>query len=113
MRWLFAGLALIVAATVPVGAIRPAGPHQPDALRGTVRIVLVSDVMVGRAVAPVLEREPGAVFAGVRHILTGADVAAANLESRLTLRLPSDPDRHDLRGRPAAALARSGPRTST
>lgn len=58
MRWLFAGLALIVAATVPVGAIRPAGPHQPDALRGTVRIVLVSDVMVGRAVAPVLERDP-------------------------------------------------------
>lgn len=110
MRWLFTGLALIVAATVPVDAVRPAEPHQADSPRGTVRIVLVGDVMVGRGVGPVLEREPDAVFAGVRHILTGADLTAANLESPLTLRLPSDPDRHDLRGDPTAAevLAAAG-----
>jgi len=50
----------------------------------TARIVLAGDLMLGRGVAPRLAVEPGEVFAGVRHIVSGSDLAAANLESPLT-----------------------------
>ncbi len=49
------------------------------------RILLVGDIMTGRGVASVLENDPDGVFAGVRHLLLDADVAAGNLESPLTL----------------------------
>ena len=58
----------------------------PSGSGETVRILLVGDVMTGRGVASAIERDPGAVFANVRHLLNGADVVAANLESPLTTR---------------------------
>lgn len=51
-----------------------------------VSVVLVGDVMLGRGVAPIVRSEPAEVFEDVRHIIAGADIAAANLESPLTLR---------------------------
>lgn len=40
--------------------------------------------MMGRGVAPGIAAAPDEVFAGVRHLLADADLAAANLESPLT-----------------------------
>ncbi len=42
--------------------------------------------MIGRGVTPHLEADAGAVFAGVRHLVSAADIAAGNLESPLTTR---------------------------
>ncbi len=42
--------------------------------------------MLGRGVAGSAASNPDEVFAGVRHLLTGADIAGANLESPLTTR---------------------------
>ncbi len=54
--------------------------------RPIVSVVLVGDVMLGRGVAPIVRNEPLGVFEDVRFLVTEADIAAANLESPLTLR---------------------------
>ena len=51
-----------------------------------VSVVLVGDVMLGRGVSPIVLSEPAGIFEEMRHIIAGADIAAANLESPLTLR---------------------------
>ncbi len=42
--------------------------------------------MLGRGVAPVIEADGDSAFEGVRHLLSEADIAGANLESPLTTR---------------------------
>ncbi len=78
------------------GSITPSTPGPTS-----VRIVLVGDVMMGRGVAGSIAADPDELFAGVRHLLSDADMAAANLESPLTRRphlvagpneLEADPD---------------------
>lgn len=67
---------------VPTGG---ASLRAPD---GTVRLLFAGDVMLGRGVATL---DPATLFEGVRHVVSSADVAVANLESPLTERphLPS------------------------
>lgn len=111
MRWLLAVTSLLVAAfcppTWPGSAVESDPPAAPSR---AVRVILAGDLMVGRGVAGIFDRDPDAVFSGIRHLLAGADVAAANLESPLTARGPLDPLRNDLRGDPSAAsvLAAAG-----
>ncbi len=71
----------------------------------TVRVLLVGDVMFGRGLTEPLARDPGAVFAGVRHILGAADVVGANLESPLTDRPHVSDNKNELEADPAAAVA--------
>lgn len=50
------------------------------------RIVLVGDLMLGRHVADVVDNDPDSVFAGLRPVIVGADLALGNLESPFTTR---------------------------
>lgn len=99
---LLSGCGPIVAADEVPAAPAPTGP--------TVRIVLVGDVMLGRGVASKLQSVPDEVFAGVRHIISGADIAGANLESPLTNRPHISQNENALEADPASAtlLASSG-----
>ncbi len=56
----------------------------PAAARPTVRMLFAGDVMVARGVAPVLADQGAALFEDVRFVISGADLAAANLESGLS-----------------------------
>lgn len=81
--------ALAVSCVVMASCAAPAGLEAVDAAAPsspTARILLVGDVMLGRGVALVASAQPDEVFAGVRHLVAAADVAAANLESPLTAR---------------------------
>ena len=61
--------------------------HSTHATRGSVvSVLLVGDVMLGRGVASGARNDPAGLFEDVRHVVTSADIAAANLESPLTLR---------------------------
>jgi len=96
---LLAALALIVGCSDPADTqALPLGTPSP-----TVRIVLVGDVMTGRGLSPVIEREADAVFAEVRHLIAAADIAAANLESPLTERPHISPSENQLQADPATA----------
>jgi poly-gamma-glutamate capsule biosynthesis protein CapA/YwtB (metallophosphatase superfamily) len=58
---------------------------------GPVRILFAGDVMVGRAVAPLLAAEGVSVFEDIRMVISEPDLAVANLESALvteTWRVP-------------------------
>lgn len=76
----------------------------------TVRVLLVGDVMTGRGVAARFAGDADEVFSGVRHILTAADLAAANLESPLTTQPHVSNNENQLRADPATAatLAAAG-----
>ncbi|HEU4356492.1 MAG TPA: CapA family protein [Actinomycetota bacterium] len=76
------------------GAVR----HAPE---GTVRLLFAGDVMLGRGVA---EFDPTTLLEGVRHVVSSADLAIANLESPLTGRphLPSAGP-NELEATPASA----------
>jgi hypothetical protein len=99
---LLAGCGPIVVNDDPPATLTRTGP--------TVRIVLVGDVMLGRGVASRIESTPDEVFAGVRHLIGGADLAAANLESPLTARPHIADSENALEADPASAalLAASG-----
>ncbi len=56
------------------------------ALPTTARVVLVGDVMLGRGVSRPAREDPEALFAGIADVISGADLAGANLESPLTNR---------------------------
>ena len=75
-----------------------------------VSVALVGDVMLGRGIRSIVRNEPTGVFEDVRHILAGADIAAANLESPLTLRPHIATNPFALEADPAAAgsLATAG-----
>ncbi|HSD48313.1 MAG TPA: CapA family protein [Actinomycetota bacterium] len=66
----------------------PTGGAVERAPEGTVRLVFAGDVMLGRGVAAL---DPATLLEGVRHVVSSADLAVANLESPLTERphLPS------------------------
>ena len=68
-----------------------------------VSVLLVGDVMLGRGVAPIVRSEPAGIFEEVRHVIAGADIAAANLESPLTLRPHTATNPFALEADPAAA----------
>ncbi|MDJ0952589.1 MAG: CapA family protein [Acidimicrobiia bacterium] len=76
----------------------------------TARVLLVGDVMTGRGLADLLASSPDDVFSGVRHLLTGADLAAANLESPLTVLPHTSSNENQLQADPATAatLAAAG-----
>ncbi len=83
------------AATTATGTMTGTGP--------TVRVVLVGDVMVGRGVASAIAADGSEVFAPVRHLLTDADIAGANLESPLTDRAHLAENPNALEADPSAA----------
>ena len=89
----------------PTTTTSPPLPAEP-----AVRVVLVGDLMTGRGLAGLLASEPDEVFAGVRHLITAADVAAANLESPLTTLPHVSANENELEGDPATAavLAAAG-----
>ncbi len=76
----------------------------------TVRLLLAGDVMLGRGMSAVVARDPDGVFADVRHLVAGADAAAANLESPLTHRAHVSRNQNTLEADPADAgvIARAG-----
>jgi hypothetical protein len=59
--------------------------------------------MLGRGVGPVVRNDPTGLFEDVRHVVTDADIAAANLESPLTLRPHIAMNPFALEADPAAA----------
>lgn len=75
-----------------------------------VSVLLVGDVMLGRGVAPVVRDDPTGLFEDVRHVVTSADVAAANLESPLTTRphIASNPYALEADPQAAGSLATAG-----
>jgi poly-gamma-glutamate synthesis protein (capsule biosynthesis protein) len=75
-----------------------------------VRLLFAGDVMLGRRVGPVLVADGSAVLEGVRHVVSSADVAAANLESPLTDLPHISPDPNVLKADPdvAGLLAGAG-----
>ncbi len=68
------------------------------------RVILVGDIMTGRGLTGVLDSEPQAVFAAVRHLLQGANLAAANLESPLTTLPHTSSNENRLQADPATAI---------
>ena len=78
--------------------------------RSVVSVLLVGDVMLGRGVASVVREDPIGLFEDVRHVVTGADVAAANLESPLTTRphIASNPYALEAAPQAAGSLATAG-----
>lgn len=86
-------LALVVLAACagpPAGSTHgaPTGGADERVRGGTARLLFAGDVMLGRGVAAL---DPAALFEGVRHVVSSADLAVANLESPLSERphLPS------------------------
>lgn len=73
--------------------------------QASTRVILVGDIMTGRGLTGVLDSEPGAVFAAVRHLLQGTDLAAANLESPLTTLPHISSNENQLQADPATARA--------
>jgi len=69
-----------------------------------VRIALVGDVILGRSIAPVVEKDPGAVFAEVRHVISQSDLALFNLESPLTEREHASANVHHFEADPSGAV---------
>lgn len=74
----------------------------------TVSVLLVGDVMLGRGVAPLVRSDPTGVFEDVRHVVTAADFAAANLESPLTFRAHIATNPFALEADPASAGSLAG-----
>ncbi len=85
-------------------------PDTPPEAAGVAHILLVGDVMLGRGVAPVAAADPDGVFEHIRHTVSGADVAAANLESPLTTRphLAENPNALEADPATAGLLAAAG-----
>ena len=89
----------------------PTPPPTPSPPPARVVLAAVGDVMLGRSVGVRLESEGAEVaFAGVRHILAGADIAVANLESAIGVTGAPAPKAYTFRAPPIAveALALAG-----
>lgn len=101
-----AGVAAVVA-LLAAGAALGAAPRESH---GPLTITLVGDVMLGRGVAQVAQRDPSGLFEEVRRILRGSDLSMANLESPLTLRPHLSANPHQLSADPATVdlLAEAG-----
>jgi poly-gamma-glutamate capsule biosynthesis protein CapA/YwtB (metallophosphatase superfamily) len=114
MKTLLVSLLLIVSACASgagtsTGTATTKGDTGPSA-PPTATLLFVGDVMVGRRVLPVLERDGPGVFEGVRFVVSSADLAAANLESPLTDRphLSDNPNALEAPPETAGLLARAG-----
>ena len=99
---------MLAIAALLVGAC--SGQPATDSEADVVRIVMGGDVMLGRGVGTIAERDPHGVFAGIEMQLAAADLAMANLESPLTERPAVAGIQYDLTASPAAAtlLAEAG-----
>ena len=97
-------LCLGCSSTSPTSTNGSAAPDDQPARGNTASVVLLGDVMLGRSVAPVAQNDGDSIFEPLRAMLTGADLALANLESPLTERthllgenaLEADPRRAEL-----------------
>ncbi len=98
--------ALFVAAALLAGAGPPAAGAASARPAGVaVQLLFGGDVMLGRGVAGASAADPAALFAGIHLEVSSADLAAANLESPLTLRPHfASHGPNALEARPAAAL---------
>ncbi len=86
-----------------------AGADEPmNGAPSTARILLVGDIMLGRGVASIVRSDPDGVFAAIREILAGADIAGANLESPLTRRPHIAPNPNALEADPSIATVLEG-----
>lgn len=93
-------LGLAAAACRQPNVAEPAAPDGVATARGdaTVRLFFAGDLMLGRGVGAVVDNDPLSLFGDVRHDVSAADVAMANLESPFgdaapteELRLVADP----------------------
>ena len=97
--------------STPSPSPAPTPPPTPSPPPARVVLAAVGDVMLGRSVGGRLESEgAGVAFAGVRHILAGADIAVANLESAIGVTGAPAPKAYTFRAPPVAveALALAG-----
>ncbi len=104
------GIAITLAIALGACSGVTTGPDQSTTASATVRIVLAGDVMLSRGVATVISADEQSVFAGIRHVIAGADIAAANLESPLTTRPHTSANQYELEADPGTArlLAATG-----
>ncbi len=97
-------VAFVAAALLVVACAIP----EPEAPQPTARLLMAGDIMLGRAVAGVAAAEGPGLFEGVRHVVSSADVAVANLESPLTTRPHRSANPNDLAAHPSAAALLAG-----
>ncbi len=101
--------ALIVAAAAVAfsscadGGGTPSGDAASGPPTTAVRVLLAGDVMLGRGVAPVVAADPDGIFEGIRRTIRRADIAAANVESPLTLRPHASANPYALEADPSVA----------
>jgi poly-gamma-glutamate capsule biosynthesis protein CapA/YwtB (metallophosphatase superfamily) len=99
---------LLVTTVAVLWAAAGDGPASPRPTTPAIRLLLVGDVMLGRAVAPVVVQDPSSVFADVAGAVAAVDLALVTLESPLTGRELTRPVAHDLRASPVAATVLAG-----
>lgn len=108
-----AGIAVLIAACGVPGHVsrQLASAESPDSVstvffepvtggNGTIRMVFAGDVMLGRRVTAVAEREGPELFEQIRHIVSSADLSMANLESPATSAPHVSENPNDLRSPP-------------
>ncbi|HEX9717693.1 MAG TPA: CapA family protein [Actinomycetota bacterium] len=105
MRKVLVATTLLLSACVPSS---PGAEEGSDPVRA-VRLLFAGDVMLGRGVAPIAQADPEGLFADVRFVVSGSDLAVANLESPLTT-LPhlSEAGPNALEARPDSARLLAG-----
>ena len=74
-------LSVLVSLVLAGCAVAPVPGSEP-----AVTLLFAGDIMLGRGVTPIVDTDPESLFQGVRFVVTGADLAFANLESPLTRR---------------------------
>jgi poly-gamma-glutamate synthesis protein (capsule biosynthesis protein) len=99
------GVAALLAGCAANAGPDPKSEVELPSIEPTARILLVGDIMTGRGVATPLANDPADVFAGVRHLIAGADFAAGNLESPLTTAPQVGANENELEADPATAMA--------
>ena len=103
------GVATLVSGGGPSGAASPSSTTSaPDRGAGTVRLLFAGDVMLGRGVATVAASAGPELLEGIRYVVSAADLAAANLESPLTLRPHVVDNPNELEADPATVALLSG-----
>ena len=104
------------AAVAPPEALPLAGPLPSDVStsgrpRGTVRLMAVGAVMLGRSIGKRVKSDgPGIVFRGVQDVLGKADILVVNLECNITTSRDEEQKHYTFKAPPvtADALSRAG-----
>ncbi len=103
---------LVIALGLTAAALSPAGDSGPPpadrASPATVRLLFGGDVMLGRRVGRMAAVEGPELFEGLRPVVSGADLALANLESPLTSRAHLAATTNQLEADPALAPLLAG-----